>query len=321
MLEDEDEEYTLGEYIPQAHILSRSAYSMPTNTKRLIYAAMSSIKPGDKGFQPVSFTRAELVESMGLSRGGNSYDIIKDAVIGALQQIIEVRHPDGSWEAFQWLSRAKYDAKTDTFTIRIHGAMKPYILALQKGFSKLSLVDLGRLQGQYALRWFELVMSRKEQADKYGRWYYQITLEELRKIFAVAPHKYKRTGDFRTYIIDRPISEINNADLGIRIDLEYIRKRRSLIGVRANCRTVKRNDPKDPSTATETEENYESWVSYNLELFDTLLKEEMQQKELFDDKGFFAKLKAQERLINHPDAIDPRTAEPNKNKPGWKPKN
>ncbi len=316
-----EEDLELGEYVPQAHAISRASYSLPTNTKRLIYAAMSTIKPGDKGFKPVSFTRRDLANAMGLEWGGNTGDRIEQAVDNSLSHIVTVRQRNGSWKKFQWFSQAEYDIESDTFTIRIHSELKPYMLALQKGFSKLSLPDLGRLQGQYALRWFELVMSRRGQADKFGRWYYEITLEELRKLFAIEPHKYARTSNFRAKIIDIPINEINHADLGVRIDLEYIRKRRSLIGVKANCRTVKRTDPKDTSTATETEENYEAWVSYNLELFDRLLKEEMQQKELFDDNGFFAKLKAQEKLINHPDAIDPKTAEINKNKPGWKPKN
>lgn len=106
------------------------------------------------------------------------------------------------------------------------------------------------------MRWFELVKSREGQTDKKGFWFYDITFDELRHLFKIGPNEYPRTGDFRTRVIDDPIAEINDADVGIHLEADYepFRKGRRLFGVHMKCRKIGRNDPRPVAAAKDDQE-------------------------------------------------------------------
>lgn len=285
---------TPSDYAVQAHQISRASYTMPVMHRRLIYLAMAQVRPDDEDLPEVEMTVGDIARALNLGDSGRQYVEIRAACAGALSHVLDIDTDDG-WVQFQWLSRCRYVKTRDAIKIKLHDDLRPYVLELQSAFSMLSIADISRIQGRHALRLFEQIMSNKGMAgtggNKPGHWFYDIEFDHLRHLFKIAPHEYKLTADLRKWVIDAPVREINDADLGIRVECDYNRFRRGrrLLGVRLNVRTLRKAEPKPvhPATASEAEEaaDLAKLTPSEQARYDDILREELAQGELALTEG------------------------------------
>jgi plasmid replication initiation protein len=268
------------EYVAQAHAISRAAYRMPVMLRRLIFLVMAQVRPGDNELPEVEMKVGDIARALGLGHSGNTYAVIRGSIIDALKQVIEIDHEGGGWEAYTWLIGAAYYPDTDSIALALNGELKPFILHLQKAFSKISIADISKLQSRHALRIFEIIMSRKGQANKKGEWFAEVEIGELRVLLKLGPNEYQRTDILRRQVIDYPVREINDAELGIHIETQYIRRGKFLHAVRFNCVTVKRGEPRPVGPATPEEVDEEKLINEQRERYDEILDEVRQQMPL-----------------------------------------
>jgi plasmid replication initiation protein len=303
---------TKDDYALQAHQISRAAYIMPVMQRRLVYVAMAQVRPGDPRSMDMEMSIGDIVRALSLGDSGKQYEEIRAAARGVMSQVLELEDDDGpqpSWTMLHWFEKARYIKSRDVLQLRLHSDLRPYVLEVQKQFSILSIADVAKLQGKYALRIFELVMSMSGNAGKNGnppgKWWYEVEISHLRALFKIAPHEYKIMNNFRTWVIDKPIQEINDAEIGIRIfKVEYIRgSRNSIRAVRFLVEKVKRGEPKKIAPVTETETEDDWRVEHNPELFAALLRDEEKQADMFG--GVSAMSRAIAQLRTHPDAKQP----------------
>jgi hypothetical protein len=282
---------TPDDYAVQTHEISRSAQAMPVLLRRLVYLVMAQVRPGEPELMEVHMKVGDIARALGMANSngnvpGAVYERIRGSIVEGLKEIIEIKQPDGTWTGFQWFARAHYDPKTDSMQIRLHEDLRPYVLQVQKAFRTFAIKDIARLQGKYALRIFELVMTREGQASKSGHWWYETEISELRIMFKIGPNEYPRMNDLRVRVIENPVLEINNADLGIHIVPEYIRRGRQLFAVRFNCLRINREDPKPVALPTVEEDNDEAFIETHPQRFAELLKEIKEEGELFPLAGY-----------------------------------
>jgi plasmid replication initiation protein len=248
----------------------------------------------------VEMTVGDIVRALELNDDGKQYEAIREACRGLRSHVLELDTPDG-WVIFGWVDKARYIKSRDVLQLRISDELKPYVHQLQKAFSVLTIADIARLQGKYALRIFELVMSTRGMAgtggNKPGQWFYDAQFDELRTMFRIAPHEYKVTGNFRNRVIDDPVREINEADLGIRIecDYEHFRHGRRLLGVRLKCKLLK-DAVRNVTPATKGEETIELLKQKHPSQWEEYLSEERKQPPMFGDAEAWAIKKAESRL-------------------------
>jgi plasmid replication initiation protein len=250
------------DYAIQSHCISRAAHDCPAYLKRLIFLAIAQVRPEDEGFMEMSMRVGDIAraiesapEDMESGPRGKAYATIRSLAVDGLRRVVEIEMPNGDWKAFQWFSQLEYTKESDTLKIRLHDGLRPYITQV-KGWASFSIRDIGRIQGRHAMRWYELAKSREGQADKKGFWFYDITFDELRHLFKIGPNEYPRTGNFRIKVIDDPIAEINEADIGLHLEADYepYRKGRRLLGVHMKCRRIDRNEPRPVAAAKDTRE-------------------------------------------------------------------
>ena len=254
-------------FVLQSHSISRSAYIMPSSTRKLIFAAMHFAVPSSP--QDINsplyaeMSSQEILGVLGLKSGGSQYKLIKEAFKGAMKQVLEVETETG-WKMFHWIKKAQYNSEIDTYFIDFSQDLTQYISDVKKQFTLFPLEAIGKLQGKYSMRIYELVMSMSGMAGKDGNkrneWFYQVELSELRNLFKVG-NQYPRTNNFRARVIDQPIEEINKADIGIRVTPEYIRRRKTLYAVKFKVRMVRTGDPKPVNLTTETIKENEELIN------------------------------------------------------------
>ncbi len=283
---------TAADQVFQSHKISRAAYDLPVMARRLVYVAMAQVRPTDESLPVIEMSVGAVVRALGLSDQGNRYEEVRAAVRILMGSVLEIETTTG-WSMRHWVDKADYVKKTDTLQIKISDELREDVLECQRLFSIFALADVGRLQGKYSLRLFEIVMSRKgqegTQGNKAGHWYADLEFSNLRALFKIGPSEYALTRDFRLRVIDGPVREINEAGLGLRIECDYDKFRigRCLIGVRLNCRSIARDEPRPVSPATKSEMDDEALIAGHQEQFDLFLKRELAQGDFSDmRKGF-----------------------------------
>jgi len=267
--------------IRQPNVISQAIYDLSPSARKLVAMAMSLL-PAEGGSSwdydnnTVTFKTADFINALGLDRGGETRKYIRAAVEECHNSSVTIEIPNEGFDIMSWFMISKI--RENTITMAFTPQMADLLRGFKKAYAKISLVDLGKLQSRYAIRFYELAMSYSGFAGKdgnpRGHWWFEKTLDDLRVLFDVKKKLYPRTSNFRTFVIDNPIEEINKADIGIFIKPEYVYDGRFLIGAKFNCRWMARDEPKPTQPVTESGQENERLAAAFPEEFEKLKAEE-----------------------------------------------
>jgi hypothetical protein len=233
-------------YVLQLNAVTRSIHSLSANAKKLSAMAMALL-PLDLSSRSSTFTFPEFCHALGVEYGGNTKKVLKDAVKECMGCVISVELPNKNWHMYTWFSKADYNDKSGVCTMTFSEELAVVLSEFKKMYAKIKLNDLGRLQSKYAIRFFEIAMSYAFMKGKNGNnpdaWYYERTIQDLRKLFDLSNDTYQETREFRKFVVEKPIHEINNAGIGLEIKTESVKTGRKLTAIRFNCKKVNRKIP------------------------------------------------------------------------------
>lgn len=89
-------------------------------------------------------------------------------------------------------------------TIKVNSELAPFLIELKNNFTKFSLKEVLRFKSLFSMRIYQFL---SQYAYKNEVIY---TLEELRYMLDIAAHEYRLYGDFKRYVIDKALKEINS---------------------------------------------------------------------------------------------------------------
>jgi len=274
-------EENIREFVIQPNAISRSIYSASTYARRLMAMAMSLIplepsKATEKDYT-VQFTNYEFLKSLGLEDGKKQRWLIIDAIGECMSNKIQIWGEE-KYEAYTWFTHAscplpdKYSTH-DKIKMSFNPRLAEVIGEFKKAYSYINLLNFGKLQGKYAIRIYEYVLSWQGIKNKKNEWTTPIkTIADMRLLFDVGT-KYKITNNFRTFVIDYPVEEINEADIGLYIKPIYEHRRKTLFGVRFLCRLLQKGDPRPVEAVTLTRKEQDKLISDYPEEWDRIKKE------------------------------------------------
>lgn len=226
------------EYVLQPHAISRAIYRLSASARKLIAMGMSLLPP-DLSNLTATFSYNDFCKALGLERSGKHYSLIQSAILECVKADITIDTAE-KWQVFTWIQTAEINKKTNTISITFSSGLAAYLLTLKKMYARIDLVDFGKIQSLYAIRLFEMVKSYESLAGQRGNseksWYFERTIEDLRKILGIEIGTYLKTNDFKKKVIENPINELNELNLGIKTTPEYIRKGKFLISIRFSCK-------------------------------------------------------------------------------------
>jgi plasmid replication initiation protein len=292
------------EYAIQPNTISQAVYECGTNARKMIAMAIALLPMQPKGRDDytVSFTMIEFLTALNISDGSRTRDLIRSAVKECARNVITVKDDDEAYGLMPWFEKVYVDWKANRFFLTFNADLAKLLMEL-KGKTRLDLIDIGKLQSKYAIRFYELAMSYAGFAGKNGNkekcWYFEREIGELRELFAISDKKYKMTKDFRVYVVDEPIQELNSADVGFKIEIEYIRKGKKLTGFRFCCHYESRTEREaTPPAETLTEKENAKLKKLYPELWEKFYQEELSQKQLFPCPSEIWDITCQERAFN-----------------------
>lgn len=269
--------------------ITEAIHSAPAICQKLVFftIAFSSFDEKEKKFNYVEATIEDVVSALGIARGGTTADLIEAATKEIMKQVYTVKQPNGSYRHFHWMEDSGFRTEDKIVYLQLKKTMKEYVVNVKNNFALIPLQSIGQLQGKYAIRLFDIIMTHSghegKDGNKPGHWYYEETVENLKLLFKIEGASYSRTGNFRSRVIDLPIQEINDAGIGIRITPVYIRKGKCLKAVRLEVERISPSEPLNVSPSkTETEDEIARMKAEYPDLWDKIFAEEMSQKFIFE---------------------------------------
>jgi plasmid replication initiation protein len=238
-------------FVLQYNAISRSIQNLSATAKKLTAMAMALLPP-DLSSRTARFTFGEFCKALGVSIGGESFRLFKDATIECMENIITVETDKiikgkRKWENYVWFSHSSFDEESGICTMTFAEEFAGILKEMRRVYAQINLQDLGKLQSKYSLRYFEIAKSYEGLAGKNGNrtdsWYFERTITELRQLLAVPDNTYPETKHFRQFVVENPVKEINKANIGLEIATEGIKQGRNLKGIRFNCNKAARQLP------------------------------------------------------------------------------
>jgi hypothetical protein len=115
--------------------------------------------------------------------GDHQLETGKDSGLCLIRHKPESLPPSGKRKTTHWIHRCDYNDGEGTITLRFHDDLKPALLQIKTLFARIPLKTVFRLQGGYAIRWYEMCKAKEYLAtftmsvEEVGAW---LDIEELR---------------------------------------------------------------------------------------------------------------------------------------------
>lgn len=218
----------------------RASYKCSATTQRMYFYSIFKFLTSENNQGVVSFSFSDFFTDLNLKDGQKTRTLIKESANEILDMKIVLEDNEKQYEVTNVFQTAKCVFTETTFSFKFTDAMKTFLEELKEiGFTLFDINDLGKLKSFYALRYYLIALSFKGFEGKRGNlknsWYFEYTVEELRKLFDIQDNEYTQIGPFKNIVIDLPLKELNEKNLGIQIVYTPLKKSRKIVGFRFDC--------------------------------------------------------------------------------------
>lgn len=222
----------------KSDLLINARYNLSVSEQRLILYAISLIQKGDTAETFYTIDFSNFCKVCGIT--GDSYTVSKRLLQGISDKSWFVKLGEDDEETLvRWFCKVK-TIKGKTIKIRFDDDMFPYLKdlletyqATGQGYTSYILQSVLPMKSKYSIRLYEILKAKIKNNNRL-EWYYYI--DDLKNILECT--SYKRYPDFRRYVIEPAIEEINKyTDLLVEF---YTLEKRSISKIYFNiCRKSK----------------------------------------------------------------------------------
>jgi plasmid replication initiation protein len=202
----------------------------------LIFGKMcSDIAPEDEDFKEYTVFVKDLINFLGISDGGSVYRYVLDAASRLLERRVVVTYKDDKTgrrmvletNLIAGFAKPEKLAKNDPLFIRLsfHPQLKPFLLQLQKDFTKVDMRNYKFLRTGTSIRLYHLLKQY------WGRRQHtvEILLEELKAMLGVAD-KYDLYGHFKAAVLEEAQKRLTETT-DISFAYQEVKKGRKVIAI------------------------------------------------------------------------------------------
>ena len=186
-----------------------AGYRLSLNEQRVILACISKVDSAEVLLKTDKF---ELLAT----DFARLFSISEDRAYSELQSIAktlyqrsvtiynpEPEHPKLKKIETRWISSIGYMSEEGKIILRFSQDILPYLSELKGQFTRYKLEDVGKMTSVYAIRLYELLVQWRSTGAR------EIELDWLKKQFQIED-KYKSIKDFKKYVIEPAVKDINN---------------------------------------------------------------------------------------------------------------
>lgn len=209
------------ELVVKSNRLIEASYRLTLNEQRIILYAICRSREEQKGLfpdQPVVITADDFANQFPSAKKGHVYQQLKDAMAALYDRSVTLYEIDEDTglpqvSTTRWISKASYIDGAGRIKIVFTTDVIKYMTRLEKEFTSYQLEKVGNMTSFYAVRLYELLAQNREIGSR------ALSLKWLRQTFQIAQDEYKLTADFKKWIIDAAVKQINeHSDLVVKYE-------------------------------------------------------------------------------------------------------
>ena len=199
--------------------LITSKFHLSLNQIKFISFMSSKINRDDKDFYTYSFKVNDILNVLGIER--KHYKRVRISLRQLMTKHIVLEDNEFSIKETTFLSYFHIDKGQDLIEIEFHKSLKPFLLQLNKKFTKLSLAKILNFNSQYSIRMYEILESKINVYNKYKNrdlLEFEYKLNDLKEILTgdyndkteqvEIPKSYSLFGNFKLKVINVAYKEL-----------------------------------------------------------------------------------------------------------------
>ncbi|WP_170172654.1 replication initiation protein [Hymenobacter rigui] len=229
-------EEPISKIVVQHNALVNARFDLSTVEMRLFMAMLSRIGRNDSEFREMRIPLTEIVALSGRRPSGKDYQQVAGMCDQLVSRILHIERPDTArkttrrtnspdFDKIPLMAYAKYRGEEGALYVRFNDEVMPYLLQLQRNFTKAQVVQLLKLKSPHSYRIYWLL---KEYAAFGSR---AVEVEELKRLLSLEG-QYKQFPLFRLRVLDRARQELGETDLPFTYEL--VREGKSVSVIRFN---------------------------------------------------------------------------------------
>jgi hypothetical protein len=199
----------------------------------LIRALIAQISPSDEDFKLYRVSVVDFARLFNIT-GESAYEQIKKAADELTSRKIRIEKGK-SWLFMNWLSSAEYIQGSGYVELCFDKKLKPYLLQLKGYFTQYELESVVSFKSAYSIRIYELLKAEQFKAGKNGYFQRTFQYEELRESIGIESTEYALFADFRRYVIEIAVREINTASNIAIMQVDYPKTGRKISHIVFHC--------------------------------------------------------------------------------------
>lgn len=209
------------ELVVKSNRLIEASYRLTLNEQRIILYAICRSREEQEGLlsdKPVVITAEAFANQFPATNKGHVYQQLKEAMSALYDRSVTLYESDEDTglpqvSTTRWISKASYIDGAGRIKIIFTADVIKYMTRLEKEFTSYQLEKVGNMTSFYAVRLYELLAQNREIGSR------TLSLKWLRETFQIEPDEYKLTADFKKWIIDAAVKQINeHSDLSVKYE-------------------------------------------------------------------------------------------------------
>ena len=139
-----------------------------------------------------------------------AYKALKQAVMGLYRAEWGYKYLNKGEQRVRYerfTQSADYGQGEGTVSFRFADAIIPMLVELERNFTTYEIKQVAELSSSYAMRLYEFFIQHLDK--KTGKGWLDISLDDLRFRFGLLPTEYKTMSNFKAYVLDFSLKQIN----------------------------------------------------------------------------------------------------------------
>ena len=221
----------MSELIVKDNALIQASYTLDTVEQRLILLAIAEARETGHGISENSLLEvhaSSYINTFSVEKH-TAYTVLRDASKSLFDRYVtyhDVNPKTGKDRSFhcRWVDKIGYEPQSGIVFLRFTQDIVPLITRLEENFTKYELEQVSQLTSSYAIRLYELLIQWRS-AGKTPIFDLAIFRQQL----GVEAHQYKTMSNFKTYVLDFALNQVNELT-DITAKYEQHKKGRSISG-------------------------------------------------------------------------------------------
>lgn len=233
------------QYIAKANaLIQQSCFNLSVQQQKILMVMISAIRPTDDDFHVYEFEIVDFCRAAGIDfDNGKNYQNLKAAIKALADKSVWITKENGKDSLLRWIEKPEIDhgSGSGKIELRLDKEMKPFLLHLQKNFTRYAVIWTLKFKSKYSFRLYELIQSIHYQKDKpYSR---EFLLDELRRMMGAtdesdkkAYRSYQTYQNFKAKALEPAVKEIN-LFTDKRLDWKPIKTGKKVTGIKLTITT------------------------------------------------------------------------------------